>query len=106
MPQRQQDPHGQDDREPARRRPKPTAAAILHTHDHDHWHSGTWRVRADRRYRGIDSRLLAQCLHLAHQHGAKSLAARTDDIDRVAARLLLAGGLTQTDTLTIHHRRT
>ncbi|WP_369198969.1 GNAT family N-acetyltransferase [Streptomyces djakartensis] len=83
----------------------PLATAICHTHDHDHWQLWHLTVRDDRRYRGIGSHLLAQCLYLAHQHGAKSLAAHTDENATAAARLLLAGGLTHTDTLTIHHRR-
>ncbi|MGW3137776.1 GNAT family N-acetyltransferase [Streptomyces sp. NPDC001139] len=81
------------------------ATAILHNYDSDHWQLWHLAVRADRRHRGIGSHLLAQCLYLAHQHGAQSLAAHTDENDTVAPRLLLAGGLTKVDTLTIHHRR-
>ncbi len=70
------------------------ATAILHTHDHDHWQLWYLTVRADGRYRGIGSHLLAQYLYLAHQHGAQSLAAHTNEHDTAAARLLLAGGFT------------
>ncbi|MFI9825846.1 GNAT family N-acetyltransferase [Streptomyces sp. NPDC052013] len=83
----------------------PLATAVLHTGDGDHWQLWHLAVRPDHLHRGIGSHLLAQCLHLAYQHGATSLAAHTDEDDAASTRLVTAGGFTEVDTLTIHHRR-
>ncbi|MFJ1562194.1 GNAT family N-acetyltransferase [Streptomyces mirabilis] len=62
-------------------------------------------VRTEHRRRGIGTRLLTQCLHHAHTHGAAHLAADVPDGDIPAARLLAKAGFLAVDTLTVYHRR-
>jgi N-acetylglutamate synthase-like GNAT family acetyltransferase len=53
------------------------ATAVLHIAEGDRWRLWHLAVRADRRYRGIGSHLLAQCLHTTHTRGASSVIAHT-----------------------------
>ncbi|MET7728911.1 GNAT family N-acetyltransferase, partial [Streptomyces mirabilis] len=59
----------------------------------------------EHRHRGVGTRLLNQCLHHAHTHGAAHLTADVPDGDIAAARLLAKTGFLAVDTLTVYHRR-
>ncbi|MGI5380862.1 GNAT family N-acetyltransferase [Streptomyces sp. CA-251387] len=62
-------------------------------------------VRHSHRCLGVGTRLLAQCLHHAANHGAHHLTADAPDGDIPAARLLTSAGFLPLDTLTVYRRR-
>ncbi|GEC10657.1 hypothetical protein SSP24_83120 [Streptomyces spinoverrucosus] len=77
-------------------RPHPmTATAVL-------WHLA---VHPEHRRRGVGSRLLAQCLRLASNEGARQMAAYADPGDEPVSHMLLAQDFDPIDTFSVYQRR-